>query len=161
MSALKIALPWANALCKFGSLPSQQPDVCADGLSLVLSGVSQLDADSRVATRALDDASWQHLFLRDRPSRRRAPKPPQPGLFGEAVLEKLSTFPVCTVSGEPGAGKSRDVPSSLLGTLMERQPHRQHGIAMIMELKEAQNALYDHNQCSISALHHACVLPCE
>ena len=66
--------------------------------------------------------------------------------MGETVLEKLQSFPVCTVSGDPGTGKSQDVPPSILGTLMERDVHGQLVFALILELKEARNALYDHMQ---------------
>ena len=69
---------------------------------------------------------------------------PPSGPLGKHVLDKLQKYPVCTVSGGPGAGKSRDVPPSLLGTLMERDANRDYGVAIILELKEAQKSLHDH-----------------
>ena len=50
------------------------------------------------------------------------------------------------VSGDPGAGKSRDVPPSVLGTLMEQDEHCQYEIALILELKVAQNVVHEHMQ---------------
>ena len=73
------------------------------------------------------------------------PQPPLPSLpFGEEVFQKLQLFPVCTVGGPPGSGKSKNVPVSLLQALINHYPQEQHGIADIMELEEAQNTLYAH-----------------
>ena len=69
-------------------LPLPEADVCADGLSLVLAGVRQVDVDSMVATRAIDDASWKYLFLRKKHSLGDSfPAPPKSTPLGEAVLD--------------------------------------------------------------------------
>ena len=53
---------------------------------------------------------------------------------------------VCHINGAPGAGKSTRAPIELFGSLMERYPQKQHGVAVIMDLKEAQNTLFGHLQ---------------
>ena len=49
---------------------------------------------------------------------------------------------VFRIGGAPGAGKSTRAPIELLGSLMESKPHEQHGVAVVMDLKEAQNTLF-------------------
>ena len=50
----------------------------------------------------------------------------------------------CTIHGEPGSGKTTHAPFRLLAALQEESPQSTHGIAVVMELKEAQNAVYEH-----------------
>ena len=102
--------------------------------------------DSISTTRVIDEASWEFLLKRKRRSRSSLPLNPASGHLGEAVLQMLDNFAVCTVSCDSSAGKSRDVPPSLLSTLMERDRHGQYGIAWYLDLKGAQNALYEHMQ---------------
>ena len=66
-----------------------------------------------------------------------------PGL-GEQILRATQNRPVITIGGHPGAGKTKKMPVSLLATLLHDDQGAQHGVAVIMDQKEAQNALYDH-----------------
>ena len=75
--------------------------------------------------------------------RRSAPAPPGDTDLGNDVLDEVSRFPICMVTGEPGAGKTKDMLIALLGSLLARSAHPQD-IAIIMETKETQNALLDH-----------------
>ena len=93
--------------------------------------------DSISTTRVIDEASWEFLSKRKRRSRTRPPNPAS-GHLGEAVLQMLDNFAVGTVSCHPSAGKSRDVPPSLLSTLMERDRHGQYGIALCSRNIRAQ-----------------------
>ena len=102
-------------------------------------------ASNELQEIAMDDArASEHLFWRERCGA----GVPQPRLphwpFGEEVLAKLNTCAVCTVGGKPGVGKSKKGPLSYLKALMRRYPTQRHGIVNIMELKEAQNALFAH-----------------
>ena len=69
--------------------------------------VGHIPVDSIDATRAIDETRWQYVFKRNVASRRARASPPPSGILGKMVLEKLRRFPVCTVSGDPGTGKSR------------------------------------------------------
>ena len=106
-----------------------ESDISASGLSVVLCDIAEAHVNSIGATRATDEASWQFLFKRNVRKYKSLPPRPPSGVLGQRVLNKSKTFPVCTVAGDPGAGKSRDVPPSLLGTLMERY-RGQHTIAL-------------------------------
>ena len=123
-----------------------ESDASASDFSEKLSEFGNVHVDSISATRVIDEASWEFLLKRKRRSRSSRPPNPASGHLGEAVLQMLDNFAVCTVSCDPSAGKSRDVPPSLLSTLMERDRHGQYGIALYLDLKGAQNALYEHMQ---------------
>ena len=56
---------------------------------------------------------------------------------------------VCEISGEPGVGKSSGVPVELLGLLMEIHQQTDHGIVAVMDLKEAQNTLFEHLNANV------------
>ena len=120
MHALKVACAWANYVCEHGKLPPMKADASASDLSTILSDIGRLHADSISTTRVIDEASWQFLFKRKGRRRRSPPLHPPSGHLGKAVLKKLRNFAVCTISGEPGVGKSRDTAPSLLGTLMNK-----------------------------------------
>ncbi len=62
------------------------------------------------------------------------------------TLQFAPAAKVCRIDGAPGAGKSTRAPIELLGSLMEIYPQSQHGVAVIMDLKEAQNTLFGHLQ---------------
>ena len=87
--------------------------------------------DSISTTRVIDEASWEFLLKRKQRNRSSLPLNPPSGHLGQAVLQKIDNFTVCTVARDPGAGKSGDVPPSLLGTLMLRDRHGQMGLHCI------------------------------
>ena len=87
-------------------LPSMESDASASELSNVLSDIGHLHADSISATRVIDEASSQFLVKRELRSRNVLPRHPRSGQLGADVIEKLQSFAVCTVGGDPGAGLS-------------------------------------------------------
>ena len=123
-----------------------ESDASADDLIEKLSEFGNVHVDSISTTRVIDEASWEFLSKRKRRSRSSRPPNPASGHLGEAVLQMLDNFAVCTVSCDPSAGKSRDVPPSLLSTLMERDRHGQYGIALYLDLKGAR--MLSMNICS-------------
>eukprot|EP00973_Karenia_brevis_P046419 6436640-Karenia_brevis.AAC.1 len=50
---------------------------------------------------------------------------------------------VCTITGSPGTGKTSKLPIEFLGALMHCS-QESHGIAVLMNRKEAQYTVYDH-----------------
>ena len=64
-------------------------------------------------------------------------------------LQFVLASEVFRIDGATGAGKSTRAPIELLGSLMEAQPQHDHGVAVIMDLKEAQNTLFDYLQKQI------------
>ena len=122
-----------------------ESDISANSLSVVLCDIAVPHVNTRGATRAIDEASWQFMFKRNVRKYKSLPPRSPSEVLGQRVLKKFETFAVRTVAGDLSAGKYRDVPPSLLGTLMQRY-RRRHTIALILELEEAQNALYEHMQ---------------
>lgn len=144
METIKVACTWANDLCKNGHLPELKPDITATKFNLFLRELGMIEADPMLTNRDVDEACWTYLFKRKYDSRTRVPRPPMPGHHGSNILARLARFPVCTISGDPGAGKSRDVPPSILGTLLSYDSDQQVGIPVMLELKDAQHSLYEH-----------------
>ena len=100
------------------------------------------NADASVATRALADAH-PTLFRSGGRRQRSVPAIPPDTALGNCIIGEMRSCPICMVTGEPGTGKTKDMPIALLGSLLARCPQPQ-GIAVIMETKETQNALLDH-----------------
>ena len=104
----------------------------------VLSYIKKLHVDLTSTTRFIDETSWECVLKKKPRSRSSLSLHPPSAHLGEAVLEKLDNFAACTVSGDPGADQSRDVPPSLLSTLMERDRYGQYGIALCSRNIRAQ-----------------------
>ena len=110
--------------------------------------------DSMVDDIALDEVAprageSQWLFRRHRTGHSPqwsswAPDNPPCTPLGEAVRDASLRSPVCKISGRPGVGKTKRMPAGLLGALMTYESLDHHGIVVIMEQKEAQNALFEH-----------------
>ena len=69
---------------------------------------------------------------------------PEEGQYGQRIASILDTIPVCVVTGDPGAGKTRDVPFQILGAVLNENKEKPVGIAVVLDFKDAQNALYNH-----------------
>lgn len=136
-NATKIACDWVNHLCTYDHLPTLAPDMKATEFNIMLRNFGAMSADSVLTYSDVDAARWEYLSKRESVRVDNVPRPPHSGRHGKHILSKLAQFPVCTITGYPGARKSRDVAPSILGTLLAYYPHQQVGIAMMLDLKEA------------------------
>ena len=105
-----------------------------------------VEVDANVTPPAIDEPSWQYFFKPDVPSSLELPPVPKSGILGQRFVETLDRFPVCTFSGDVVANNFWEAPPSLLSTLLEQDVHRQHGIAFIVETKEARVSAFNHIQ---------------
>ena len=129
METLKQALVWASHLAEHGTLPLTSADVVHSALFDALTSYPTHDvqrsanADASVATRALADARTT-LFRSCRRRWRSTPAPPPDTELGHSILDEIRSHPICIVTGEPGTGKTKDMPIALLGSLLagSRQP---------------------------------------
>ena len=84
------------------------------------------------------------FLFRNRCQHKSRVPPPTATDFGNRIVDQLTRFKAIEVDAEPGAGKSTKVPTELFAALMNSHPREAHGMAIIMDLKDAQNALFDH-----------------
>ena len=156
-------LELADYLLSHGALPAEREDVvpscfiqylldaCAEAPD---AATQSPNADSMVDAITVDEArgrEYRSEFLFRRTSTQRSwqwsswsPDNPPCTPLGEAVRDASLRSPVCIIGGLPGVGKTKRMPIGLLGALLEYESSEHHGIAVIMEQKEAQNALYEH-----------------
>jgi hypothetical protein len=64
--------------------------------------------------------------------------------LGDAILRACKDCSIITIGGDPGTGKSTRAPVALLRSLLQVEPKKQHGIVVLMNLKEAQHGVLQH-----------------